>query len=875
MAGPGPPGFWSWAALLLIATTASVTAKDIELEDGSLPHEGRVEVEYDWSWGTVCDDGFDMNDAHVICRQLGYKSAEEVRSQAAFGEGSGKIVLDDLACEGSETNIEDCSHNGWGIHDCQHSEDVGVVCTVLGCEDPLGVKPPDSPGGRSIPDSSITASSSLPDHPPHAGRLDSNSYWAAGQNIVGEWLQVDLGVAARVTGTIIQGSSSGSWITSYKLQYSEDGTSWTTYVGSDGSEKIFAGNTDDSTAVTNELENPVYARYVRFVVQEWNGAITMRAEVTGCTGCNSDPLGVADSTIPDGSITASSALPDNPPHAGRLDSNSYWAASQNRIGEWLQVDLGKRTRVTGTIIQGSSSGSWITFYKLQYSDDGTRWTTYVGSDGSDKIFAGNTDASTAVTNELENPVKARYVRFVVQEWNGAITMRFDVAGCTDPVLSGLTLDDVGMDHLSVSWTISRDAYVSLYSLSYRQDGSGSYQELDPAPATDAESATVSGLQADTDYHLVLYTTGVLTGVTFGTYRTAPRLAGLTLDDAGINSLTVDWTVIGNLPTSRYSLRYELAGGSDSHQELDPAPGVGDTSATVSGLLAYTEYTLTLTSYDQDDVTSAEISGTYKTEPAISDLEVESYAYTDLKVSWTKEAGAQIDSYSLSYELADGTGTSEDLNPAPAAGATSATVSGLLIYKSYTITLTSFDDQGRENGVIVGTFRTESPIYFDDRDQGPTSVEVFWQTSDDLQIGSYILSYEPADGSGTSEDLDPAPTDGDFSAKVTGLLPYTSYTITLTYFDDDNQRSGFIIYSGLRTKSVISGLTLERAGVDDLEVSWTKDPDFQIDSYTLSYEPADGTGTPAELTPAPAADATSATVPGLLPYTRYIHHAHFF
>ncbi|XP_078577727.1 macrophage scavenger receptor types I and II-like [Branchiostoma floridae x Branchiostoma japonicum] len=102
---------------------------DIRLVGGSSSSEGRVEVYHDGQWGTVCDDYFGMNEANVVCRQLGYGGATEVRPEAAFGAGSGPIWLDNLACEGSETSIEHCSHLGWGTHVCHHGEDVGVVCS--------------------------------------------------------------------------------------------------------------------------------------------------------------------------------------------------------------------------------------------------------------------------------------------------------------------------------------------------------------------------------------------------------------------------------------------------------------------------------------------------------------------------------------------------------------------------------------------------------------------------------------------------------------------------------------------------------------------------------------------------------------------------
>lgn len=97
----------------------------IRLVGGTGPHEGRVELLYEGSYGTVCDDWWDDRDATVACRMLGYHSGTEF-----FGPGTGQILLDDIKCSGNETSLFDCRNSGIGIHNCNHHEDAGVRCTV-------------------------------------------------------------------------------------------------------------------------------------------------------------------------------------------------------------------------------------------------------------------------------------------------------------------------------------------------------------------------------------------------------------------------------------------------------------------------------------------------------------------------------------------------------------------------------------------------------------------------------------------------------------------------------------------------------------------------------------------------------------------------
>ncbi|WAQ95354.1 DMBT1-like protein [Mya arenaria] len=107
----------------------------IRLANGTGPHSGRVELKYRGQWGTICDDNFDDMEAKVICNMLGFsgKSVFLLNAKAHFGayygEGQGNIVVDELRCVGTEEDISECKSSDWlSQTDCNHNEDAAVEC---------------------------------------------------------------------------------------------------------------------------------------------------------------------------------------------------------------------------------------------------------------------------------------------------------------------------------------------------------------------------------------------------------------------------------------------------------------------------------------------------------------------------------------------------------------------------------------------------------------------------------------------------------------------------------------------------------------------------------------------------------------------------
>lgn len=133
---PNPDGCQKKILFVLIITTLyvlklAVLLPSVRLVGGRWRGEGRVEIFLYGKLGTVCDDGWDMNDARVVCHQLGFYDAVSAPRSAHFGAGSGQIWLDNVRCYDGEKSIADCRHRGWGkgVENCNHNKDASVICS--------------------------------------------------------------------------------------------------------------------------------------------------------------------------------------------------------------------------------------------------------------------------------------------------------------------------------------------------------------------------------------------------------------------------------------------------------------------------------------------------------------------------------------------------------------------------------------------------------------------------------------------------------------------------------------------------------------------------------------------------------------------------
>ncbi|XP_038076127.1 deleted in malignant brain tumors 1 protein-like [Patiria miniata] len=95
-------------------------------------------VKYDNYRFMVCDHGWDIADADVICRQKGFHSAHRAITGSYFAKPTPTSVATyesylatDFACTGNESHILQCPAKAWFQDECPTGNQAGVICNKI------------------------------------------------------------------------------------------------------------------------------------------------------------------------------------------------------------------------------------------------------------------------------------------------------------------------------------------------------------------------------------------------------------------------------------------------------------------------------------------------------------------------------------------------------------------------------------------------------------------------------------------------------------------------------------------------------------------------------------------------------------------------
>ena len=104
--------------------------KTVRLVKGATAREGLVQVYHNNTWGWVCDDQWDKQDADVVCRELGFTGGYAVQSNVSSGQNNDTVWLNNAQCVGNESKLASCVNDGWWNHSCGNGGKAGVNCFV-------------------------------------------------------------------------------------------------------------------------------------------------------------------------------------------------------------------------------------------------------------------------------------------------------------------------------------------------------------------------------------------------------------------------------------------------------------------------------------------------------------------------------------------------------------------------------------------------------------------------------------------------------------------------------------------------------------------------------------------------------------------------
>uniref|UniRef100_A0A3B5QDT9 SRCR domain-containing protein n=1 Tax=Xiphophorus maculatus TaxID=8083 RepID=A0A3B5QDT9_XIPMA len=148
-----PVNYWNWYMNLTSAAAACrqlhcgsvvssrrdedynleiICSDSVRLVQGTNRCSGRLEVKTDQSWSSVCEKDFDLQDAEVVCREIGC-GPPSVHQGALYGEAEAPVGSREFLCEGSESALLNCSsRKSSGRNSCSPGQAVGLTCSGRG-----------------------------------------------------------------------------------------------------------------------------------------------------------------------------------------------------------------------------------------------------------------------------------------------------------------------------------------------------------------------------------------------------------------------------------------------------------------------------------------------------------------------------------------------------------------------------------------------------------------------------------------------------------------------------------------------------------------------------------------------------------------------
>lgn len=127
---------------------------------------------------------------------------------------------------------------------------------------------------------------------------------------------------------------------------------------------------------------------------------------------------------------SSSFAQDRGPYKALLDSGSSWTAKNSDFDQYLTVEFKSEMSITSIVTMGKQySPEFVQEYKIYYGFNGGDFTEYKDREGNSKLFMGNRNGDTEMSNKFTPPIVAQYIRINPTKWRDRISLRVELYGC--------------------------------------------------------------------------------------------------------------------------------------------------------------------------------------------------------------------------------------------------------------------------------------------------------------------------------------------------------------------------------------------------------------------------------------------------------------